>query len=124
MQLIKSEIRWLPKLLIGLILIMLASSQVLAGDPDCTGSEQYPASIAFGALKNAGLTDNYKVVFTKTKVTRLASEKIGKDLYRQVHYITFTEKSGKKISVITVNEVSFEECSMTGGQIFLVRELQ
>lgn len=84
--------------------------------------------MAFGHLKNAGITDNYKLDFTKTKVIRLASEKIGKDpyfgedLYRQVHHITFTEKTGKTIEVITINDASNVECSMSGVDVFVVSQ--
>ncbi len=76
--------------------------------------------MAFGYLKDAGITDNYKLDFSKTKTGRLASEKIGKDLYRQIHHITFIEKSGNTIEVITVNDASNEECSMSGIDVFVV----
>ena len=71
-------------------------------------------------LKNAGLTDNEKLDFTKIKTVRLASEKVGKDLYRQIHHIVFTEKSGSTIEVITSNAASSAECSMSGVQVFVV----
>jgi len=76
--------------------------------------------MAFVHLKNAGLTDNNKLDFTKTKTVRLASEQVGKDLYRQVHLVTFTEKSGKNIEVITRNDASNEECSMSGVEVYVV----
>jgi hypothetical protein len=78
--------------------------------------------MAFVHLKNAGLTDNNKLDFAKTKTIRFASEKIGENLYRQVHYIVFTEKSGNTIEVITVNEASNEECSMSAVDVFVIRE--
>jgi len=59
--------------------------------------------MAFVHLKNAALTDNDKLDFTRTKTERIASEAIGKGLYRQVHHVTFFEKSGRTIDVITVN---------------------
>jgi len=76
--------------------------------------------MAFVHLKNAGITDNYKLDFSKTKTVRLASEKIGKDLYRQIHRVTVTEKSGNIIEVITVSDASSEECSMSGVDVFVV----
>jgi len=76
--------------------------------------------MAFGALKNAGITNNDKVDFTKTKTVKLASEKIGKDLYRQVHLVTFAEKSGQTIEAITRNDASSEECSMSGVEVYVV----
>jgi len=86
----------------------------------CSGTERWATSMAFVNLKNARLTDNDKLDFKKTKTVRLASEKIGKDLFRQVHHVTFTEKSGRKIEVVTVNDASSEECSMSGVQVFVV----
>jgi len=105
-----------------LVLVLLAAlaSSAVAKDPDCTGVESWATSMAFVHLKNAGITDNGKLDFTKTKTVRLASEKIGKDLYRQVHHVTFTEKSGKTIEVITSNDASSEECSMSGVEVYVV----
>ena len=102
------------------LVLLLATGAVSAKEPDCTGAERWPAASAFVYLKNAGMTDNARLDFTKTRVSRLASEKIGKDLYRQVHLIDFTEKTGKAIQVITSNEASSEECSMSGVQVFVV----
>ena len=76
--------------------------------------------MAFVHLKNARLTDNNKLDFTKTKTTRLASERIGPDLYRQVHHVVFTERAGGKLEVIAVNDASSEECSMSGVQVYVV----
>lgn len=76
--------------------------------------------MAFVHLKNAGITDNNKLDFTKTRTIRLASEKIGKDLYRQIHHITFIEASGNTIEVITSNKASHEECSMSGVDVYVI----
>lgn len=76
--------------------------------------------MAFVHLKNAGLTNNDKIDFTKTKTVRLASERIGKDLYRQIHHVVFTEKTGNTIEVITSNDASSQECSMSGVEVFVV----
>ena len=88
--------------------------------PDCAGVENWAARMAFVHLKNAGLTDNNTVDFTKTKVARLASQQIAKDSYRQVHDVKFTEKSGKVIEVITMNDASHQECSVSGVDVFVV----
>ncbi len=100
--------------------MLLVPSCVFAKDPDCTGTDRYPTSMAFVYLKNAGIANNNTLDFSKTKTTRLASEKIGKNLYHQVHLITYIEKSGKNIEVITVNDASSEECSMSDVEVFLV----
>jgi len=69
-------------------------------------------------IANAGIVD--KVDFAKTKTARLASERIGQDLYRQVHRVIYTERSGKIIEAIVVNDVSSEECSMSSVEVFVV----
>ena len=76
--------------------------------------------MAFVQLKNAGLIYSETTDFSKTRTTRVASEKIGKDLYRQVHHITFVEKSGTPIEVIAVNNASHEECSMSGVEVYVI----
>lgn len=103
-----------------LALFAALASSAVAKDPDCAGIDGWATSMAFVHLKNAGITDNSKLDFTKTRTVRLASEKIGKDLYRQVHHVTFTEKSGKTIEVITSNDASSEECSMSGVEVYVV----
>jgi hypothetical protein len=91
-----------------------------ANAPNCSGVERWATRSAFVLLKNAGLTDNDKVDFTKTRTVRLASEKIGKDLYRQIHHVVFTEKTGGTIEVITSNDASSEECSMSSVEVYVV----
>ena len=76
--------------------------------------------MAFVHLKNAGITDKDKLDYSKTKTVRLASERIGENAYRQIHYITFSGKSGTRIEVITSNIVSDEECSISDLEIFFV----
>ena len=108
------------KALTVLILLTALPSFASAEDPDCTGTERWPTSMAFVHLKNAGLTDNYKLDFAKTKTTRLASEAIAENLYRQIHHIVFTEKAGNTIEVITVNDASHDECSMSGVDVYVI----
>ena len=101
-------------------LTMLSCSLVWAGTPDCSGAERWPTAMAFGYLKNAGFTKNENVDFEKTKTIRLASEKIGKDLYRQIHLVTFVKKSGETVMAITNSDASNEECSMSDVEVYLV----
>lgn len=90
----------------------------LDSGPDCSGG--WPTMMAFVLLKNAGVTDNSKVDFSKSKTTRVASEQIAPGLWRQVYDVTFTEKSGEKIEAIAVSDASSEECSMSGVKLFVV----
>jgi hypothetical protein len=103
-----------------LALLILLPSSAIAKNPDCAGTNRWATQIAFATLKNAGITNNERVDFAKTRTVRIASERIGKDLYRQVHRITFTEKSGHAIDVITVNDASSQECSMSGVDVYVI----
>ena len=105
---------------IDIFALLLPSTQALAGAPDCFGPERWPTSMAFVELKNAVITTNDELEFDITRTVRLASEKIGKDLYRQIHLVTFTKKSGETIKVITNNDASNEECSMSGVEVYLI----
>ena len=109
-----------PTCLLSAVVLGALASSAIAATPDCSGINRWATSMAFGALKNAGITNNDKVDFTKTKTVKLASEKIGKDLYRQVHLVTFTEKSGQTIEAITRNDASSEDCSMSGVEVYVV----
>ncbi len=129
MQVVSSRpwgfVAWVLVVLIGgssVVASQTRRSPTRVAAPDCTGRDRYQAVTAFVHLKNAGLTDNAKIDFTKTKVTRLASEKVSARLFRQVHRVVFTEHSGKQIEVITVNDVSFEECSETSFDVFVVSQ--
>jgi hypothetical protein len=108
------------KRLIVAISLVLMATWALARDPDCSGVGRWPTSMAFGDLKNAGITTNDRVDFGKTKTVRLVSERMAKDLYRQVHLVTFTEKSGRTIEVITVSDASSSECSMGDVEVFVI----
>jgi hypothetical protein len=106
-------------LLISCILITL-TSVAQARVPDCAGVQRWATQMAFVHLNRAGLTDGEKLDFTKTRTVRLASEEVGKDLYRQIHHVVFTEKTGSTIEVITSNDASSVECSLSGVQVFVV----
>ena len=88
--------------------------------PDCSGG--WPTNMTFVLLKNAGITNNGKIDFSKTKTVRLASETIGRDLWHQVYDVTYTEDSGRTIEAIAVHDASREECSMTGVDLFVVSQ--
>jgi len=107
--------------LVGLLTsVGVTTLQAQVKSPDCSGPERWPASMAFVHLKNAGLTDNSKLDFTKTQSSRINSEPLAKGKFRQVHLVTFHQKDGQTIEVITVNDVSFDECSESGVDVFVV----
>ena len=101
-------------------LLLSYSACAYATTPDCTDPDAWPCSMAFTYLKNAGILNNDELNYSKTQITRLSSEKIGKDLYRQIHLIRFTKISGAKLVVITINDASNIECSMSDVAVYLV----
>ncbi|KAF1715484.1 hypothetical protein CSC74_12980 [Pseudoxanthomonas yeongjuensis] len=105
---------------LGSALLLLALSSVDARDLGCSTPDSWAPTMAFVHLKNAGLTDNPAVDFNKTHVELLAQQKIGKDLYRQIHRVTFRLKASGMIEVITHSNASSEECSMSSVQVFVV----
>jgi hypothetical protein len=88
-----------PMTKVSALLIVLAvcvpviaqSKAAKSSGPDC--SDGWPMKMTFVQLKNAGLVDNNSIDSSKTKTVRLASEKIGKDLWHQVYRVTFTKST-------------------------------
>jgi hypothetical protein len=98
--------------------VITQSKAAKASGPDCSGG--WPTKMTFVHLKNAGLADNSSIDFSKTKTVRLASEKVGKDLWHQVYHVTFTKSSGDVIEAFAVHDASSQECSMTGVEVFVI----
>jgi hypothetical protein len=73
-------------------------------------------------MKNAGILTNDQVDFKKTTSKKLSYEKIGKDLYRQVHLVTFERKDHKSLQAIVWSDASSEECSMGSAQVFVISQ--
>jgi hypothetical protein len=103
-----------------LIAALVFAGSSFAKVPDCSHVNGWVTSMAFVHMKNAGMTTNERVDFTKTKTVRLASEKVGVDLYRQIHHVRFVEKSGGTIEVITSSDASSQECSMSDVDVYVV----
>lgn len=112
----RQTLTWLYVVLIVLPLTAQAAPQ--HHGPDCSG--RWPTDMAQVRLKNEGLLRNEEIDFTKTKTIRLASENIGKDLWRQVYLVTFYKKSGGDLRAIVVHNASSVECSMTEGDVYVV----
>lgn len=96
------------------------SVSAFAKDPDCTGQRQPPVTLAQTWLKEAKILDPLKVLPGKTTVVRLNSEKIGKDLYRQVHLVRFVQNNGESIQAIVVFDVSSSDCIGENADVYLV----
>lgn len=93
----------------------------LAKVPDCTNPNAWPAGMALGQLQDVGLIKSATDVdWKKVHVQRLASEQVDKGLWKQIHLITFTMKSGEQIEVITNHFASSQECSESDVEVFIV----
>lgn len=89
--------------------------------PDCSGG--WPTNMAQATLKNAGLLKNDEIDFAKSKTVRLASEKVGKDLWHQVYLVTFHKLAGGDMKAIVTHDASMEECSMTGVKVYVISKI-
>jgi hypothetical protein len=89
--------------------IILSTAPAFAKDPDCGGPNGWPAAMVFVAMKNANIVTNDQIDFSRTRVTRMASEKIGPDLWRQVHLVRYFRTDGSQ-----------EECSMGDVKTFVI----
>ena len=92
----------------------------LALSPDCSAPDAWPAQMALVHLKNAGVLSLSELDATKTKVSLLASEEVGANLFRQVHAVSFTTLTGSVIEVITRNDATRDECSGSGVDVYIV----
>jgi len=101
---------------------MLMGSGSAAADPNCAGPDHWPANMTFAQLKNAGLLTNDAVDFARTKSDQIASQKIGRDLYRQVFKVTFYLKDGREVRAIAVSDASSGECSMSDVTVYRIAE--
>ena len=102
-----------------LLVPLLAVLPILsfAKGPDC---DSWPMNISEGWLQNAGIVDVINLDESKTKITLLASEKKAKGLYTQIYHFIFYDSIGNSYEIITNNDASYEECSMSDVDIYLI----
>lgn len=103
-----------------MIFIILFLMTLQANDSYCSSINSYATSVAYVVVKNLNMVSPKNIDYEKTKTVLLSSQKIGDDLNKEIHHITFYKKDGKKVEVITVNDTSSEECSMSGVDVYLI----
>ena len=103
-----------------IILLAIFSTLSFAKAPNCYS---WPMNMTKSWLKNASITDIYNLDESKTKITLLASEKKGKDLYTQIYHFIFYDKKGNTYEVVTKSNSSYEECSISDVNIYLIKKL-
>ena len=102
-----------------LLVTLLAVLPILsfAKGPDC---HSWPMNMSEVWLQNAGIVAIEKINEPKTKITLLASEKKAKGLYTQIYHFIFYDSIGNSYETITNNDASYEECSETGVDVYLI----
>ena len=106
----------MKKLLLVTLLAVLPILSFAKG-PDC---DSWPMNISEGWLQNAGIVDVINLDESKTKITLLASEKKAKGLYTQIYHFIFYDSIGNSYEIITNNDASYKECSMSDVDIYLI----
>mgnify|MGYP000950736521 CR=1 FL=1 len=100
-----------------LLACLFFSSIASAKAPDCYS---WPMNIAKGWLKNERIVAIVDLDESKTQRKRLASEKKAGGVYTQVYHFTFYDKHGTAYDVITQSDGSYQECSLSEVNVFLV----
>ena len=104
------------------VALLMGCGAAMAKTPKCDTPESWPGSMALTYLKNAGVidADGHSFNLKNTTVQVIASGKIDKDLYRQVHLVRFFKQTGEELDAITVSNASSQECSMSDVEVYLV----
>jgi len=84
---------------------------------DC---HSWPMNMTEVWLKNSGIVDIPDLDESKTEVKLLASEKKPHHLYTKIFRFVFHARDGKTYEVITKNEASDDECSVSEVNSYLV----
>ncbi|GMQ48570.1 hypothetical protein VB10N_35690 [Vibrio sp. 10N] len=105
----------------GAFLVTMSLAYASSTLPDCDSPQSWAATMAYVQLTNSDINLKEKINPNSTVVTLLASEKIGEDIYRQIHHVDFKLHTGEVITVITSNEATSEECSYSGVDVYEVK---
>ena len=106
----------MKKLLLVTLLAILPILSFAKG-PDC---DSWPMNVSESWLQNAGIVAIENINEPKTKITLLASEKKAKGLYTQIYHFIFYDTTGNTYETITKNDASYEECSETAVDVYLI----
>ena len=105
------------KLLVPAATLLLAGAAAHAQPPACA---HWPTSMATVHLKNAGVLDPATLDQAATTATLLAAQPLGHNLYKEIYDITFHDRAGRTLEVLTSNEASNEECSMSAVDVWVI----
>ncbi|PIT12883.1 hypothetical protein [Snodgrassella alvi] len=101
------------------LLILLVLSPILSFSK-ATGCHSWPMNMAEAWMQNAEIVDIPSLDESKTKIKLLALGKKKKGLYTQIYHFVFYDRKGNSYEVITKNEASDDECSMSDVDSYLI----
>jgi hypothetical protein len=109
------------RIIIVFAVIVRIPFSVFPAEPRCDRPDNWAALSSFSKLKNEGVVGPLEIDLAKTTVEHLGSTRPGKNLWRQVHHITYKSSSGVHLlEIIAVNEATDDGCSGGGVDIFLI----
>lgn len=108
---------------LAFVLLALANSSATTPDLQCSDTNDWAASVALVHLRKAGLVEDANIDFDKTDVQLLAQQQIGDDLYKQIHTVTYTLKTGATVQVVTHSNATRESCAGSSVQTFVVERV-
>jgi hypothetical protein len=100
---------------------MLCPLASFAKGPNCYS---WPMNMTLAWMKNENIVDIRKLDESKTKITQLVSEEIKKGVYTQIYNFVFYDTHGNSYQVITKSQASYEECSISDVNKYLISKSQ
>ncbi|PIT54289.1 hypothetical protein BHC44_04115 [Snodgrassella alvi] len=100
-----------------MLLLGIFPTLSFAKAPNCFS---WPMSMTEIWMKNAGIVDIKDLDEPKTKITLMATEKKGKDLYTQIYHFIFYDKYNNSYEIITKIDSSHDECSISSVNGYLI----
>ena len=103
---------------VALTLVSLPFAAEATPPPACA---HWPTTMALMSLKNAGILDPTQINEAATRSVLLAAQPLPHGIFKEIYSITYTSTDGRKtFDVITSNESSGEECSISDVTTFVV----
>lgn len=103
------------------VVCLSSAGQSSFGDdkgPNLSGS--WPTSLTLNVLQGGGLLDAGQIDESGTRAERLASEKVGKDLWNQIYFVRFKLRTGKTVEAIARVSASSAPDMRSGPVVYVV----
>lgn len=111
-------------LLLSLILCVSVAAQYKSeknDGPDLSGG--WPTTLTLRVLQDAGLVDAGQIDPAGTQAVRLASEKVGKDLWSQFYLVRFKLRTGNTVEAIAAINASKTADMRSGPVVYVVSKV-